>query len=260
MLEQPGQPEPTEPQPSPAPKDQEAQPEPTPATGKFAGKSATEIAKAYEELEKTLGKQAGELGNLRAENDQIKTYVQQVIAATQQQRPPEQPEKPLAFDWEKPEDAVSNIAAREAAKVMDKRVGDLYRTVRIQQAMSMGQFAQESAKTQHPHLFQGDTSQQVGVFLRDAIQKGADPGVIENPQIWATVAWVMNGMKSNFGAGGPVNPVSPDGGEQPRGTKSREIEGETIQLTYEQEEAIKKFGFKPDEIVKEIREEKRKKR
>ncbi len=245
-------PEPIEPQ---AP--DKGTPEPIPELEKFKGKSADDVARAYAELEKKLGEQSSELGRLREDNAQFVNYLTQVAAQQQPQRPDAQPapENAVREFFDKP---LETVDAR-----VDKKLVDFYRAIRTEQATTTSQFAKSMAATKYPHLFQGDLGKETDRFMQQAIKSGVvHPSVVENPEMWASIAYILQGQKSGFSIPGQVNPVSPQTGERPAGTRTRadEDEGEPLELDRVHEEAIRGMGFKPDELKKEMREDKKKER
>ena len=231
--------------------------------GKFAGKSAAEIATAYEELEHKLGEQGQQLGQLKSANEQMTAYLQQVAQQMQAQRPPE-PEQPTKFDWDKPVESVTQVAGQAAGKELDKKLGEFYRVIRTQQAQTASGFAKMVAQGQYPHLFEGGADKEVDAFMQNALRSGTvDPAVVENPQMWASIAYIMKGFKQNFGAG-EVSPVSPQYGERPTGVKARDVEGEDepLELEPEHKKAIREVaeaaGIKEDDFIKEFKQERKK--
>jgi len=241
----------------------EEQPQQTLKEGKFAGKSAEEVAAAYEELEKKLGTQGQELGQLKSTNEQMVAYLQQLAQQTQAQKPPEPSEQPTAWDWEKPIPAVEKIAD----KTVEKKLAEFYRVIRTQQAQTASQYAKLEAQRAYPHLFDADTSKEVDSFMQNALRSGTvDPSLVEQPQMWASMAYVMKGFKQNFNPQGTVSPVSPQYGETPAGAKGRMVEeesGEPLDLAPEHMKAIRQVaeatGTKEDDLLKEFKQEQRKK-
>ena len=244
----------------------EEQPTETPQEGKFAGKSAVEIATAYEELEKKIGTQGQELGQLKSTNEQLMTYLQQVAQQQPTQRPPEPTEQPTRWDWDNPRESTASVAKVEVGKELDKKFGEFYRVIRTQQAQTASGFAKMVAKQQYPHLFDGGTEAEVDTFMQNALRSGTvDPANVEKPEMWASMAYVIKGFKQNFNPQGTVSPVSPQYGETPAGARGRvvEDEGEPLDLAPEHLEAIRKVakdtGGKEEEILKEFKQEQRKK-
>ena len=242
-----------------APKEEQS---PQTPTGKFAGKSAGEIAEAYEELERKLGTQGQELGQLKGANEQMTAYLQQ-LAQQQTKRPPEHPEEPQkGWDWDKPDSSSERIAE----KTVDKKLGEFYRVIRTQQAQTAAGFAKMVAKQQYPHLFEGDAEKEVSSFMDNALRSGSvDPAIVENPQMWATMAYALKGAKQNFNPQGNVSPVSPQYGESPTGARGRVVEedsGEPLDFTHEHLAAIKMVAedtkTKEEDIIKEMKQDRKK--
>lgn len=93
-----------EPEVNPTPADDEDIP------AKFKGKSPKEIAKAYSELEKSFGKQANDLGELRKLTDQI--LLNQIQTRQQGQTPEQEPELDENQFFENPKEAVAKAIER----------------------------------------------------------------------------------------------------------------------------------------------------
>jgi hypothetical protein len=259
MTEQAGQPG----QETGAAQEKEEQSPQTPLEGKFAGKSATEIAAAYEELERKLGEQGQQLGQLKSVNEQMTTYLQQMAQQAQAQRPPEHQDKPAGWDWDKPDYSAAQIAD----KTVDKKLGEFYKVIRTQQAQTAAGFAKMVAKQQYPSLFEGDVEREVEMAMNNALRSGTvDPAIVENPNMWVNMAYVLKGAKSNYSLQGGVSPVSPQYGETPAGAKARMVEegGEPLDLEPEHLQAIKKVaeatGTKEDDLIKEFKQERKKAR
>ncbi len=234
----------------------EGTPEAAPSLEKFKGKPPEELARAYSELEKKLGDQSSELGRLREDNAQFVNYLTQIAAQQQQQRPPvqQEPETVSKEFWDRP---LETVDAR-----VDKKLVDFYRALRTEQATTTSQFAKSMAATKYPHLFQGDLGKETDRFMQQAIKSGVvHPSVVENPEMWASIAYILQGQKTGYSYPGQVNPVSPQTGERPAGTRARaDDEEESMELDQAHEEAIRGMGFKPDELKKEMREDKKKER
>ena len=257
MAETPG-----EPKPVTVEAQKTGQPTETPLEGKFAGKSAAEVAAAYDELERKLGTQGQELGQLKSTNEQMTVYLQQLAQQQQVQRPPDQPEPSGKWDWDKPDESAAKVAGKE----MDKKLGEFYRVIRTQQAQTASGFAKMVAKQNYPHLFEGNAEAEVDSFMQNALRSGTvDPALVENPQMWASMAYVMKGFKQNFNPQGNVSPVSPQYGETPAGAKGRMVEeegGEPLDFAPEHLKAIKQVaeatGSKEEDIIKEFKQERKK--
>ena len=231
-------------------------PEAPPTPGKFDGKSATEIAAAYEALERKLGEQGNAIGQLRGENQQLTNFLQQVANQAQQQQRPPAPVPEPKWDWEKPDEAAAQIADKR----VDRKLGEFYRTIRTQQAQTNMQYAKNMAKQQHPELFAGEAEQKVDSFMQNALRSGSvDPALVENPQMWTSMAYVMHGIDKNFSLGGAVSPTSPTFTEQPAGARARrdESDEEPVVMEPEYEQAIKDMGLKKEDVVKNLKEDRK---
>jgi len=100
---------------------------------KFQGKSATEIASAYENLEKELGRKGQEIGELRKLTD---SFLQQQIS--QPQSKPEEPTDNEVDFFDDPEAAVRKIINS------DPRFKEMQQTTQQQQAAMTAQQLQQT--------------------------------------------------------------------------------------------------------------------
>jgi hypothetical protein len=199
--------------------------------GKFAGKSAAEIAKSYDELESRLGRQAQEVGELRGAIDLL-TRVGQ--AQQQQAAPPMNtnfgapPEAPSKFNWDNPEESVSRLASAQAQAIVRNELGQFARAFQYQQAMNSAGLAEQSARNGNPGLFKG-VEDKVKVFMNKGVQSGLiNPTAVTNPETWNMAAWVLKGQESNWGNRAPVNPVSPSATERPNAGGQRDYGEEAV--------------------------------
>tara|TARA_Y100001963_G_scaffold35311_1_gene49231 strand:- start:1214 stop:2008 length:795 start_codon:yes stop_codon:yes gene_type:complete len=89
---------------------------------KFKDKSAQDIAKSYEELEKKLGRQAKELGDTRKlADDLLRQELDKNKQATAQQGIPSTTvEEPTEFDYDNPLESVKKVIQQELAPVREK--------------------------------------------------------------------------------------------------------------------------------------------
>lgn len=96
---------------------------------KFANKSKEEIAQSYTELEKTLGKQAQEIGELRKFTDQ---YLMQEFEKTSKKEEPK--EQDLSFDdlVENPKEAIGRAVDSKVSE-LDSKIEELNRANSLKQ-------------------------------------------------------------------------------------------------------------------------------
>lgn len=103
---------------------------------KYKGKSIKEVISMHQEAEKAIGKQGGELGELRGVVDE---YIQGKLTSTPTEQTPQPPEEPVDY-FEDPEAAVSHaIATHPDVVAAKKSASDL----QAQQAAALVQ-------TRHP--------------------------------------------------------------------------------------------------------------
>lgn len=247
---------PDKPETTPAP---ETTPPETPSPEKVEDKVEDKGKQAYEELQKVLGRQGHELGQLRQEKAQLEGIVQQILATQASQRPAQpEPQVPGRFDFDNPDKSVDARIDAKMKTELEKQLGQLYRAVTIRQAKATAPMAKQLAMAQAPHLYQDGMEKEVENFMDNAIRQGVDPAIMENPEMWKLIAYNLRGAREGYGSGGRVNPVAPISGDRPAQAKSRDIEGEEpITLEREHEDAIKAFGLDPVKFKQELAKEKK---
>lgn len=172
-------------EPSPA---QEPAPavEPTPQAPavpeKLAGKSAEEIAAQYLELERKLGEQGRELGELRQRVTQPPPQVPVYY-------PPQftQPEPKVEFDYGNPEASVERLVERRLERERNEWMAAQAMT-REQEATYNYSVGKDAALKANPALYEGieqDVEKAVQLAYR---QYGATPISLRDPRMWERVA------------------------------------------------------------------------
>ena len=106
---------------------------------RFKGKSAEDIAKAYEELEKLNSRQAQDLGSMRKLVDQL------ISSEADNQPEPTPSDEPVNFDslYDDPESAISKVVARHPAV---RKLNEIEQDWETQKR----QTAQEQFASKHP--------------------------------------------------------------------------------------------------------------
>ncbi len=197
------------------------QPPQTPTTPplpeKFQGKSAEEIAQAYQGVETERGRQAQEIGELR----NLLTAQQQLIEMAQRQTPtgggqparsgnvpsPEDEEKQF---FEKPIDTMNRKIAEQ--------VNQMAQNLQVSQAATMANFAEKTARQESPELFAQDYGEKTKSFLVNAVKsRMINPQLVTDPETWKAVAHMLRGSATKYSPTGTVNPVSPTSTERPGG-------------------------------------------
>jgi hypothetical protein len=180
---------------------------------KFQGKSAEEIAQAYVELERKLGEQAQELGDLRQRVPTMPYPAPPQGYQPQGYYPPppgypvgapvqQAPREPLKMNWENPVDTIAQVVRQE--------VLPLITGYQQNAARGMQDIAFENAKAKDPALFDG-VEPNVKAFMDNMINQGVlRPDSALSPETWRMAAWQMQGMKSGYKprpAGPPLQPI-----------------------------------------------------
>ena len=163
-----------------------AQPEatptaPAPVPEKLSGKSADEIAAQYLELEKKLGEQGRELGELRS---RIPQYQPQPQWYPQPSYPPE---PRVEFDYGKPEDSVKNIVRMELELERQNRA--TYDVQRQEQEARLNYDAgKDVAVKGNPRLYEGIEPQVEQAIQMAYRQYGLHPAALRDPRVWERAA------------------------------------------------------------------------
>lgn len=242
--------------------------EPAPEGDKFAGKPEADVRKAYEEAQKVIGRQGSELGQTKAELEQTRQAVAQMqqqyaqmMAQLQQgqTRPQTQPEPEPAtkWDWDNPDKSASSIARQEAQTILRQELGQFYRAMRSEIAVTNAQNALDRAKGTFRDVFSDPQIEaRTKAFIMEGIRSGQlNPTVAEDPMNWARVAYVLKGEATGYGSGvTSVNPVSPTPTDSPNAIKSRSTE-KPVELDDYARTMIRKFGGDPEKVKQKIRKE-----
>ena len=257
-LATPGQPVADALAPQAAPETQQPNlPPATPAIPeKFAGKSVEDVARSYQELEKTYGTTAREVGELRSQLAYTQNLMQNFVAQQQEaqrQVPPPPPPPGPQFNWDKPEDSVRGVAQAEIRQAMD--------ALRYQQAASMAEIAKSSAVRDNPQLFQGIEMAAVDQVMQQGLrQRLIAPEAVGRPETWAMAAWQIKGAQSGYGASASPNAVRPVQTEQPSNSRPQQYGPEPVQMDDALAAAVRKWGEAegkprdPNQLAKEIGE------
>ena len=246
---------------------QQTQPESIPE--KFQGKTAEDIAKAYQELESQYGKLASEIGKMKEENEAFRQWYNTIMLQQRGQAQPQSNPSPVA-----PEPAPSQVAGgafsdeefiEKPVEAVDKLVTQKlqqYSTAqRFEMAYRLAPFAKTTAKNQYPQLFEGINEQELDQIMYGGAQAGAiAPDLLADPNGWAGAAWQLKGRKMGFNiAPSPPSPMSPPQTESPQARKTTGGE-EPVQIQEDTLAIAQAFGKSPKEaveILKRIREERK---
>lgn len=187
MPEQEPSGQPTAPEPSPvqaeaAPATDATPQAPAPLPEKLSGKSAEEITAQYLELEKKLGEQGRELGELRARVPQYQPQPTPYYQPVQPIQPPR-----FEFDYGKPEESVERIV--EARLERERQERAYYEVSRQETEAQLNYNAgKDVAVKSNPRLFEGierETEAGVQMAYRNY---GLHPSLLRDPKTWERVA------------------------------------------------------------------------
>jgi len=222
---------------------------------KFKGKSLEEVAASYLEVEKELGRQRREAGELRQNAERLYYELLSKQAQTQPQ-PPQQEKTEGEFNWEKPVETVEQIfdrkqAEREAIQANFTR----------QNAFQRAAYAHEQGRasmSKNPKLFGGienEVERYVYNSLLPHVQRGEDvSSALLNPKTWegaAALYWIDKGQHDRLSFA--TQPMSAQAGEIPSQTRQSQSSGEEIPITDDIREYAKAWGLE-NKTPKELRE------
>ncbi len=149
---------------------------------KFAGKSAEEIASHYLELEKKLGEQGREIGELKAQR--VPQYQPQPQWYPQPSYPPE---PRVEFDYGKPEESVERIVEKRLEQERQNRA-----TYEVQRQEQEARLNYESGKDVavkgNPRLYEGIEPQVEQAIQMAYRQYGLHPAALRDPRVWERAA------------------------------------------------------------------------
>lgn len=251
MPEEPqGQQPPVEPSPAPvetAPATETTPAAPAPLPEKLAGKSAEEIASQYLELEKKLGEQGRELGELRARVPQYQP---------QPYYPPMQPypEPRYEFDYGKPEESVAMIVEQRLARERQDRA--YYEVSRQETEAQLNYNAgKDVALKANPRLYEGiEPLVEQGVQMAYR-QYGLHPSLLRDPKTWDRVAANIRLDRGEVDRlqKPSIQPPQPSYGAVPNPTRGAKA---GVELDDDSRKIAKEFGLSEKE-AREILEKER---
>lgn len=220
------------------------------------------VEKRLRDKDEYIGRLGKELGDLR---NQVESYRQMATqgqgfgpAAPPQPQgfyPPNAPQPPQEsdkFDWDNP--------LRTVDTRLDRKLSDFAQQMTVNQAVSMAQWAEATAKQSDPALFNEVGDQVRAVMVQGIRTRTVDPRVVSDPEMWKTMAWVALGQKKGFKLGNQVNPVSPTMTESPTGSRSVDAE-DAVTLDATARAMINSWGDVPEgEVAKGVKEERKRRK
>ena len=242
-----GQPPVAEPSPVPEAAPDTAQTPQAPALPeKLAGKSAEEIASQYLELEKKLGEQGRELGELRARPQ----YVPQPQYYPQQPMAPQMPE----FDYGKPEESVARIV--EARLEQERQYRAQYEVGRQATEAELNyNAAKEIAVARNPRLYDG-IERDVEAAAQTAIRQwGLNPAVLRDPKTLDRIAANIRFERNEWDRFQRPSPQPPNPSHSATPNLTRPAKA-GVELDDESRKIAKEFGLSEQE-AREILEKER---
>lgn len=241
-------------EPSPAPADTAPATESIPPAPvlpeKLEGKSAEQIAAQYLELEKKLGEQGRELGELRASIPRYQPPQPQWYPQ------PAYPEPKFEFDYGKPEESVARIVeARLEKERQDRATYDVGR--QEQEAQLNYSAGKDVALKANARLYEG-----IEPMVEQAVQMayrqyGLHPSLLRDPKTWERVAQNIRLERGEFDrltkpTAQPPQPSATGVPNLTRGAKAG------VELDDESRKIAKEFGLSEQQardILEKEREE-----
>ncbi len=185
---------------------------------KFRGKSKSDIAQSYVELENKLGTQGTQLTELQQQLGDFQRQQQQAQYEAQQRQQTAQP-APSQFASTYYDDPVKATEARiqeESQKTQQQ--------MRYAIAYNSADNALNEAKRMYPDVFKGMDGQELTNLKQGIMQTvgrgGVAPEILSSPDSWASAAMIQRGLKTGFKFGTPGE-VSANPTESPASVKSQ---------------------------------------
>jgi len=182
---------------------------------KFKGKSATEIAQSFSELESAYGKSQTELNDAKSRVTAYDNWYQQ-----QQQQTPQQVQPQETPDiYENPSGAVQQIATPLIQRELQK--------MDVQNSFNGYQQTKYLAKQMYPAVFEGVDDAQLDRMMLEGAKAnvvgrgGIHHSALRDPESLRMAAWQMKGMQTGYKTHTPSK-MDPMETEQPAGTRSED--------------------------------------
>jgi hypothetical protein len=231
------------------------------------GTTDGESSRQYQELQKKLGEQGRELGELRQREQQYRGYLQQLqanqdaqarYAAAQQQQQqgvgayPQEPVIPANQFFEDPAGAVNKMMEAKMGRLGQQVTGAL-EAERYNQAAMAARSSINEAKRMYPEAFQGlgnEVEQTIYAGVRNRV---VPPQALYDPNTYAQLAWAIQGQRKGFRSGTPVTPVSPVQTNAPGrgGRMDSDMGADDVELAPMNEEmrkGLRLAGYDPDKV------------
>ena len=249
---------------SPAPEPQEGQTPPTPGTpalpDKFQGKSAEEIASAYLEVERKLGAQSDEVGQLRNELAYMKGMVEQGFQKTQAQEATPQVGTRWNIDpdtfYQKPVDSVDLIVQQRIKEYETQRQQEEQKR---EEAEAQANYlrGREGAFRQSPKLFEGIEKDVENLVYASYKNKAVNKWSLSDPETWTTAAQLVWLKRKDFNRIIPQSPkpVSAVQTENPQAGRPLSIEEMPIEVSQELRDFWKAEGLSEKEGMEQLKRE-----
>lgn len=216
---------------------------------KFKGKTATEIAQSFAEVESAFGRSQSELADARGKVTAYEQWYQQQQQPTQQ---PQQSPQETPDIYENPMGAVQSYARPLIHQEMEKW--------EVKRSFNDANQAKYMAKQMYPAVFEGVDEKALDNIMFSGAQAnvqgrgGIHHSALRDPNAWRMAAWQMKGEQVGYKSTGP-GPMNPPMTEQPAGSRS---EGEPRRMTRSASEAkrlVTEDGTLTEKEAQEVWEE-----
>ena len=214
---------------------------------KFRGKSKSEIAQSYAELENKLGTQGTQLSELQR---QVEDFQRQSVQA----RPGPQPEQiPDTSPYE-------SMYYENPVKATQKMIADQdqrsKQQVRYAMAFNSVDPALNEARRKYPQAFEGmddnDVAQLRQGILQNVSSGSVAPEVLASSTAWAGAATLQRGLKTGFNFRGPGE-VSATPTESPAAVKNQAPPVEDFSPDERTQQMMRKMGLSKEQQTEAVK-------
>lgn len=242
---------------------------------KWKGKSAEEVAKAYEELEKKLGNQANELGELRNTISYYDRQIQQQYASQQnpygqsgqygqggfQQGQSDVPDDASFFD--KPSESVRALVRKELFADQQQRKQEEMRRIAMDAYSNFEEGKRHMSRNKR--LFEGIENEVASSIQQLFTASGGTipPNKLRDPEAWELVARHLRFQRGEYDRIAPSkpSPTAPVSTGEPDSVKRQPSEKLPVHLSDADRGLVRMFVQKgyfknEDEVVEQMRKEK----
>ena len=218
---------------------------------KFRGKSKSEIAQSYVELENKLGTQGTQLSELQQKVEDFQRQTAQAQYESQLRQQQEKPPDTSQYEsmyYENPVKATQEMIKKENQRTQQQ--------MRYAIAYNTADTALNEARRRYPHVFQGMSDQDVTSLKQGIMHNvstgGIAPEILTSPDSWASAVTIQRGLKTGFKFGtSPEVPVSPT--ESPASVKSQSPPVEDFTPDEKTQQMMRKMGLSKEQQTEAVK-------